>query len=70
MGSRPSVQRSDPEADAQKAADKAMGLANAQTASRRRLSRNSTLLASGAQGVSGPAPTVLATAYAKETLGA
>lgn len=69
MGSRPSVQRSDPEADAQKAADRATSLANAVSAARRRVAQNNTLSPIGAGGVTTPVTSVLATAYSKETLG-
>lgn len=69
-GGSPSVQKSDPEADAQRAADNATALANASTAARRRTAQKSSMLAAGARGVTGAASSVLATAYAKETLGA
>lgn len=68
-GGKPSVQKSDPEADAQAAADKSTALANAATAARRRAARTSSLLSAGARGVTAPASSVLSSAYSKETLG-
>lgn len=68
-GSKPKPVYSDPVGDAQRATDKSVALANAETAVRRKMARSSTLLASGAQGVMGAANTVLATSYGKETLG-
>lgn len=68
-GSKPKPVYSDPVADAQRATDRSIAAGNAETAMRRKMMRGSTLLAGGAQGVTGAANTLLATAYGKETLG-
>lgn len=69
IGKTPRVERQNPEADAALAAAQAAQTANQQMATRRRGLRNSSLLATGAKGVAGPASSVLASAYGKETLG-
>jgi hypothetical protein len=71
-GGTPSVQQSNPEADAQRAADKAAKLANAQRAARKRQATASSVMVTGGQGVTTAPPlsSVMATAYSKETLGA
>lgn len=70
-GSHPAVVQRDPKAEAEAAAIDAAKKANAETASRRRRKQESSLLASGAQGVKGAAgSSLLATASGKDTLGA
>lgn len=67
----PAVVQRDPKAEAEQAANEAAIKANSETATRKRRKQESSLLASGAQGVQGPVgSSLLATAKGKETLGA
>lgn len=59
----------DPKAEREKAAADATVAANAKTASARRSKRNQSLLASGAQGATGPVMTSSVLAQGKSTLG-
>lgn len=71
IGKAPKVIKQDPEADAALAAAKAAQAANADMALRKKQRKNSSLLAAGAGGTTGPATSVLASAIGgKETLGA
>lgn len=66
----PAVVQRDPEAEAAAAAAEAAQKANSELAFRKKQRRGSSLLATGARGVTQPATSTLATAYGKETLGA
>lgn len=66
----PDVVQRDPKAEAEQAAREAAIKANAETATRRRRRRESSLLATGARGLTtNPGATLLATAQGKQTLG-
>lgn len=70
-GKPPPVVQRDPAAEAQKAASESAKKANSETAYRKKIGRNNSLLANGSQGVvtNGTAQSLLATAYGKQTLG-
>lgn len=72
MGSlfaKPKVVQQDPAADAATAAAQAAASANIDMARRKKRQQGASLLAQGAQGVTGPVSALRAGAYGKETLG-
>lgn len=69
-GSPPAVVQRDPKAEAEFAASEAAKKANAETVARKKRLNASSLLATGAQGVTTSAPSLLAQASGKNTLGA
>lgn len=70
-GSPPPVVQRDPKAEAEQAANQAAQKANAEAASRKLRRKQSSLLATGSEGLTGPASVLgSARAQAKPTLGA
>ena len=68
-GKPPAVVQRDPKAEAELAAAEAAKKANAETAARKKRFAQSSLLATGARGVTSDSPSLLASAIPKDTLG-